>query len=116
MIKSMTKAKIYLSLAVMGAILPYSLLVRWLWHNDLNLPLFFQNLTANSLSLFAWADVLLCAIASILFIMMDSRAVAGKFRFIAVTATLIIGPSCGLPLYLYFRASSSNPSAVRVYR
>ena len=111
-----TKAKIYLLLSVFGAILPYSLFISWLWQNDITLSLFLQNLTANSISLFALTDVILCAIVSILFILMDSRVVATKFRLIAVTATLLIGPSCGLPLYLYFRGSSTLPSTIRAYR
>ncbi|WP_131668916.1 DUF2834 domain-containing protein [Psychrobacter pygoscelis] len=41
--------------------------------------------------------------------------VATKFRLIAMTAPLLVGPSCGLPLYLYFRENSTK-TAVKAYR
>lgn len=91
----------YLGLAAIGLILPYSQFVPFLLQNGLDIALIIQEITAYKLSTFAWLDVLVTAIVVIIMIFEEKTRL--KNWWIPVTATLLIGPSCGLPLLLYLR-------------
>ena len=58
---------------------------------------------AYPLSQFAWLDVIIAAIALIVFILVDGKRLKVKGRNWAIVATLCVGVSCGLPFYLYLR-------------
>lgn len=94
----MTMKKIYL--AVAGLILPYSQFITFLLENGVNLPLIVQQITGYRLSAFAWLDVLITALVVITVIFEEKRT---PRWWMPVAATLLIGLSCGLPLYLYLR-------------
>lgn len=104
----MNSAKIYLIFAIIGAIVPYGFFIPWLRQHGMDLSLLLQHLMSNNISLFAWADVIISAIALIVFILKDKTSLSNNKRYSAIAASLLIGPSCGLPLYLYFR-SKNNP-------
>ncbi|TRO61903.1 DUF2834 domain-containing protein [Candidatus Bathyarchaeota archaeon] len=92
--------KVYLVLAFMGLILPYSQFVPFILENGLNTSLIVTEITGYRLSTFAWLDVVVTALVVITLIIDEKKL---KTCWIPVAATLIIGPSCGLPLYLYMR-------------
>lgn len=104
----MNITKIYLILAIIGAIVPYVFFISWLHQYSLDLSLLFQNLTANKISLFAWADVMITAIVLTTSLVLTANNILNNQRTVIILATLFIGPSCGLPLYLYFREKRSN--------
>ncbi len=58
---------------------------------------------ANPISIFAWLDVLVAAVALLGFIVVDGQRHQVKYRYFAVLGTLSIGVSFGLPLYLYLK-------------
>ncbi|BBN82224.1 hypothetical protein PA25_22090 [Pseudoalteromonas sp. A25] len=93
----------YLMLALLGAIIPLGVFIPWLFDNGINIGLFYHNVAANPISLFAWLDVLIAAIVLIVFITVDAkkRQVTG-YQF-AILGTLCIGVSFGLPFYLYLK-------------
>ncbi|MGO2233832.1 MAG: DUF2834 domain-containing protein [Marinomonas sp.] len=93
----------YLVLAILGTFIPYAAFVPWLVQNGFNIPLFFAEMMANPISIFAWLDVFLAAIALLGFILHDGQKNQVKWRFIAIIGALSVGVSCGLPLYLYLR-------------
>ena len=91
----------YLGLAALGLILPYSQFVPFLLENGLNTSVIIQEITMYRLSAFAWLDVLITAITVILMILEEKNRLSKWW--IPVTATILVGPSCGLPLFMYLR-------------
>jgi hypothetical protein len=85
---------------MVGLILPYSQFVPFILENGLNTSLIVTEITGYRLSKFAWLDVVVTALVVITLIIDEKKL---KNWGIPVAATLIIGPSCGLPLYLYMR-------------
>jgi hypothetical protein len=94
---------LYLSFAVVGAVLPYSQFVPWLAEHGLNLPLMLSELFSTRMGAFFGLDVLLSAIVLIVFIRREGARVKLATRWLAIAATCLIGVSCGLPLFLYLR-------------
>jgi Terpene cyclase DEP1 len=93
----------YLSLAVVGAILPYSQFVPWLLDHGLDLRLLLSELFSTRMGAFFGLDVLISTVALLGFIRRESELRAVPHRWLSVVATLFIGVSCGLPLFLYLR-------------
>ena len=91
----------YLGLAALGLILPYSQFVPFLLENGLNTSVIIQEITMYRLSAFAWLDVLITAITVILMILEEKNRLSNWW--IPVTATILVGPSCGLPIFIYLR-------------
>jgi hypothetical protein len=60
-----------------------------------------QQITAYRLSAFAWLDVVITAIVLIAVIREEKDRISSWW--LPVVATLIVGPSCGLPLFMYLR-------------
>ena len=98
--------KLYLLLAVIGFILPYYFFISFLMTNGLNIQLLIDQLFANKISTFFAADLIITAIAFLVFIVWESRKDRIKNGWGYVLATLAIGPSFAVPLYLYFRESA----------
>ena len=71
--------------------------------HGLKLSLFFQELFTNRISAFFGMDVLVSAIVLIVFMRVENRRVAIPGRWLPVLATLLVGVSLGLPLFLYLR-------------
>ncbi|WP_070963818.1 DUF2834 domain-containing protein [Vibrio sonorensis] len=94
---------VYLVLAVVGTVLPYGALFPWLVENGLDLPLLVSDIASHPLSLVAWLDVVVAAVALLLFAKIDSQRHGISGFWLVLVTTLTIGVSCGLPLYLYFR-------------
>lgn len=94
---------IYAALTVAGFVLPYLFFIRFLSANGLNLPLFFQQLTANDISIFFAVDLVIATVAFWVFAWQESRLYTMRFWWLAIVASLIVGLSCALPLFLYLR-------------
>ncbi len=94
---------LYLSLAVIGAILPYSQFVPWVAEHGLNVPLLLSELFSTRIGAFFGLDVLVSAVALIVFIRHDAARLKRPTPWLPIAATCLIGVSCGLPLFLYLR-------------
>ena len=94
--------RVYLFLAIIGLILPYIFLVQFLSQNGLDLRLFYSQLFANPISIFLAVDLILTAIVFWVFSYHEVRKHDMKNWWLYVIATLIVGPSFSLPLFLYF--------------
>lgn len=89
-------ARVYATLCVVGTVLPLWFLASFLADEGLDPGAFADQMTASDLSLFAWADVAVAGLAVI--------ALALRERmWPPVVATLLVGPSLGLPLLLLLR-------------
>ena len=91
--------RVYLGLAAIGLILPYSQFIPFLLENGVNIGLIVHEITAYRLSAFAWLDVVITAVVVIVAVYEEKI----ERWWIPVAASLLVGPSCGLPLYLFLR-------------
>lgn len=94
---------IYLLCSFVGAILPYSQFIPWVSKNGLNLRLLISDLFANRISAFFGIDVILSALVVAAFIAIERRRQPMRLWWLPVLATLGVGVSLGLPLFLYLR-------------
>jgi len=95
--------RFYLVLTFLGVFLPYGAFIPWLLANGFDIPLLFKEAMANPISLFAWLDVLVSAVALLGFIIVDGKRNKVKYWYLAALGTVSVGVSCGLPMYLYFK-------------
>ena len=101
---------VYLTLCVLGVVLPYWQFVPWLAANGLNMPLFFQQLFANRISAFFGMDVFVSAVALLVFVRSERARLSGVERWLPLIAVLTVGVSLGLPLFLYLRERKLQPA------
>jgi hypothetical protein len=95
----------YLVLCVLGAALPYSQLIPFLREHGLNLRLFVDQLFATRIGGFFGLDVIVSAVVLLIFVATDGRRLGVRHLWAPVAATLAVGVSLGLPLFLYLRES-----------
>jgi hypothetical protein len=104
---------VYLLLSIVGFAVPYAALLPWLAEHGPNGRLFLQHLFANRISAFFALDVVVSALVLLRFSTLESRRLRLHTRWIILAATLLVGVSLGLPLFLYFREKQLelNPTA-----
>lgn len=101
--------RVYLLLALLGAILPLSQLLPFLREHGLDMRLFVEQLFANRISSFFALDVIVSAVVLFAFVFAERRSV--RHLWAPIVATLAIGVSCGLPLFLYLRESAPRTAS-----
>ena len=103
----------YLFASIAGFFVPYAAFLGWLDVNGFNVSLFFSSIFADSLSLFAWSDVFFTAIVLVVFIVVEGTRMELPRLWVPVAATCLVGPSLGLPLFLYQRQSHIDARLAR---
>jgi uncharacterized protein DUF2834 len=98
----MSMQRTYLVLCVLGTVLPYSQFGPWLFDHGLDLELLWDELTVNRIERFFVLDVLVSAVAVFALVLSEGRRELRRW-WPPVVATLLVGVSLGLPLYLYLR-------------
>jgi lysylphosphatidylglycerol synthetase-like protein (DUF2156 family) len=99
---------LFLIAAILGTALPLSYLVPFLSAHGFDLPLLFRQLFANNISAFFGTDVIVSALALLVFVFSEGRRRAMKHLWVYVLCTLLVGVSLGLPLFLFFRERRLN--------
>jgi hypothetical protein len=94
---------VYLGLCVVGVIVPYWQFAPWLASHGLDLSLFISELFSTRIGAFFGLDVIVSALVLFVFIATEGRRLAIRASWIPVVATLAVGVSLGLPLFLYLR-------------
>lgn len=94
---------LYLLLCAPGLLLPYAQLLPWLNEHGPDLPRFFAELFSTRIGGFFGMDVLVSALALLLFVASEGRRLRMRRLWAPVVATLLVGVSLGLPLFLYQR-------------
>jgi uncharacterized protein DUF2834 len=102
----------YLLLCVAGTVLPLSFLFQFIREHGLNLRLLVEQLFANSISSFFGVDVIVSAVCLWLFVYFEGRRAHVKNLWAPIVASLLVGVSLGLPLFLYLRESSRTAEFV----
>jgi len=95
---------LYFAFALIGLLLPYSQFLPWIVeHHAINMPLFIRDMCTNQISSFFAMDVIVSAIVLIVFVLVEGRRLGMRTVWLPITATLLVGVSLGLPLFLYLR-------------
>ena len=93
----------YLLMCVLGTLLPYGAFLPWLVQNGLDIPLLVAEASQNPIAAFAWLDVIVSALVLLAFIWYEGRRLNIKNLWLPTAATLSVGVSLGLPLFLLMR-------------
>ena len=94
----------YLTLAILGAILPMWQFISWFNENGYSLSAMITAWNVNQATTGLVYDLTISAIALTLFIIVETYVRRAYWMLIAIPATWCIGVSCGLPLYLFLRS------------
>jgi hypothetical protein len=94
----------YLLLCVVGTILPYAQFLPFLRMHGLDPGLFLSQLFANPVSGFFGVDVMVSAVVLWVFVLSEGRRLGIRRLWAPLAASLVVGVSLGLPLFLYLRA------------
>jgi len=97
--------KIYLLLAILGAVIPYAFFIDFFQTYGINLPEFIKALFANGAAGGFTADLLISSFVFWLFMFSESRK-HGPSPYLFIILNLTIGLSCALPAYLYAKEKS----------
>jgi hypothetical protein len=89
--------------AIAGCVLPLNYFVRFLTAEGLNVSLFFQQLFHNNVSAFFAMDVFVSTIVLWIFVFVEGKRRNMKALWVYVAATMLVGVSLALPLFLFFR-------------
>lgn len=93
----------YAALCILGLLLPYSVFVPWVMRNGIDIGLLLTEATSTSIGAFAWADVIVSALALIGFILFEGKRLRMKRLWLPILGTCTVGVSFGLPLFLLQR-------------
>ena len=94
---------VYMVLSILGVLLPYALFIPWVVQYGFDLAHFWHQLFANQIGGFFGMDVIVSALALWIFVFSEGWRLSMKHLWLPVVATLIVGVSLGLPLFLYMR-------------
>ena len=95
--------RMYFILAFFGFVIPYYFFIRFLFTSGLNLVEMGNQLFASDMSTFFAVDLFIVAVVFLIFSYFNSRKLGMKRWWVYLLATLIIGPSFSIPLYLGIR-------------
>ena len=93
----------YLLLCVVGIVLPYSQFLPFVREHGLDMKLFVLQLFSTRIGAFFGMDVVVSAVVLWLFVLVDGRRAGVRWLWAPIAATLAVGVSLGLPLFLYMR-------------
>jgi Terpene cyclase DEP1 len=102
---------LYLVLCFAGLLLPYWQFIPWVLQHGLNLSLFVRELFANRIGAFFGMDVIVSAVALLVFARIESARLGIRRRWLVVVAVVTVGVSLALPLFLYLRESELERKA-----
>jgi hypothetical protein len=94
---------VYLSLCVLGVLLPYWQFVPWVVEHGLSLSRLCHELFETRIGAFFGLDVVVSALVLFVFIATEGRRIALSRLWLPIIATLLVGVSLGFPLFLYLR-------------
>ncbi len=97
------KKNIYLILALMGIVIPYSQYVPWSITNGFDFSLMMQQMFVNQIAKGIAFDALLVSLVIIIFIIFDNKRREVKNVWIPVVGIFIFGVAFALPMYLYLK-------------
>ncbi len=98
--------KLYLFLAILGAIVPYFFFFGFIQAEGLNVSAFISALFVNGAAAGFSADLLLASFFFWLFMFREVNESDGPKPYVFIVLNLTIGLCCAFPAYLYSREKS----------
>ena len=95
--------RLYLALALIGAVIPYAILLPWAAEHGFDVPRFLEGPFANGPASLFSADLLFSATVFQIFALVESRRVGMRHRWLPAVVVVAIGLCCALPLFLALR-------------
>ena len=99
----MSPRHLYLALCLVGTALPFAQFLPWLSEHGLDVRRFVEQLFANRISAFFALDVIVSSVVLWVFVWIEGRREGVKHLWAPIAASLAVGVSLGLPLFLYLR-------------
>ena len=100
----MKQSTFFLALCVPGVIVPFALIIGFFGVPEPTVSLFFTSIFVNHVSAAVAGDLVMSGLAFFAFLFYEGKRLNIKRLWLFIPATLFIGLSFGLPLFLYFRA------------
>ena len=105
----MTRKYVYLTLFVIGTVVPYLAFVPWVLDHGFDISLMVEQLFGNRISAFFGLDVIVSTIVFWVFLNWEGKRV-GVPLWPPLIASLSIGLSSALPLFLFLREGRIQPT------
>ena len=102
---------LYLALCVAGTLLPCSQLVPFLAEHGLDARAFVEQLFSNRIGSFFGLDVIVSTVVLWVLVSVEGRRAGVRHRWAPVAASLVVGVSLGLPLFLLLREARIDPGS-----
>ena len=96
----------YLALCVAGTVIPYTQFLPFVREHGLDLRLFAQQPFSTRIGAFFGLDVIVSSLVLWMFVLVDGRRDGVRHLWAPIVASLVVGVSLGLPLFLYLRESA----------
>jgi len=94
---------LYLLLAIVGLVVPYYFLAAFLLEHGFDLAPLVQQLFANRISTFFAVDLIIASLVFWVYVYQESARQQMPNAWLFILASLLVGLSFALPLFLYFR-------------
>ena len=106
----MSRKAIYLALFLIGTVVPYLSFVPWVMDHGFDISRMVEELFANRISAFFGLDVIVSALVLWVFIAFEGQRKGVRHTWAPIVASLAIGVSAGLPLFLFLREYAIAPT------
>lgn len=99
---------LYLFLAFLGIILPYSQFIPWTMDNGMDLVKMGQAMFVNQIAAGITLDALLTAVVLIIYILIQQKKNHLKYFWVPIMGSFVFGLAFAFPFYLYLREASKE--------
>ncbi len=99
----MKPRRIYLSLCVLGILIPYTQFVPFVREHGFDIPLLVDQLFSTHIGGFFGLDVIVSTVVLWCFVYFEGHRAKMKQLWLPILASLTVGVSLALPLFLYMR-------------
>jgi hypothetical protein len=103
------RTHLYLALFVVGTIVPYLSFVPWVMDHGFDISRMIEELFANRISAFFALDVIIATVVFWVFVAFEAPRLGLRHAWAPVAASLTIGLSSALPLFLFMRERRLAP-------
>ena len=99
----MSRKSVYLTLALIGLFVPYYFFLKFLATEGINVPLLLNQLFSNNIMTFFVVDLIISVIVFWIYMTAEANRLQMNNSGLYILASLFVGLSFALPLFLYFR-------------
>jgi hypothetical protein len=105
----MTRKYVYLALFIIGTIVPYAAFIPWVFDHGLDISRMVEELFVNRISAFFGLDVIVSTMVFWVFLNWEGKRI-GVPLWPPIVASLTVGVSSALPLFLFLREGRMQPT------